>query len=89
MNKINIGKELNNLFPTEKTSATKFSYAQVLLSLLLASLSGVNRAARIANFTSDSLVQCLLNLQTNINKDVVGQRLKKLEQFGSVSRIHI
>jgi hypothetical protein len=39
---------------------------------------------RISNFTADTLVQVLLNLNKNLNKDVIGQRLKKLGQRGSV-----
>ena len=84
INKSKIGKQLNELFPTEKANATKFSYAQVILAIILASLSGVNRALRISNFTADSLVQTILNLSKNLNKDVIGQRLKKLGHQGSV-----
>lgn len=84
INKLKIGKQLNELFPTEKTSATKFSHAQIMLSLILASLSGINRAIRISNFTTDSLVQTLLSLSKNLNKDVIGQRMKNLGQRGSV-----
>src|SRR3990172_6607769 len=58
INKLKIGKQLNELFPTEKTSAT--------------------------NFTTDSLVQTLLSLSKNLNKDVIGQRMKNLGQRGSV-----
>lgn len=84
INKLHIGQQLNELFPTEKTNATKFSNAQIILSLILASLSGVNRAKRISNFTADSLVKALLNLNKNLNKDVIGQRLKNLGQHGAV-----
>lgn len=84
INKLKIGQQLNELFPTEKTNATKYSQAQIMLSLILASLSGINRAIRISNFTADTLVQTLLNLSKNINKDVIGQRLKNLGQQGSV-----
>lgn len=84
INKLHIGYQLNELFPTEKTNATKFSNAQIILSLILASLSGVNRAKRISNFTADSLVKALLNLNKNLNKDVIGQRLKNLGQHGAV-----
>ncbi|PJB00156.1 MAG: hypothetical protein CO128_01345 [Ignavibacteriales bacterium CG_4_9_14_3_um_filter_30_11] len=84
INKLEIGDELNELFPTEKNNATKFSNVQVILSVLLACLSGVNRTLRISNFTSDSLVQRLLNLSKNLNKDVIAQRLKKLGQSGSI-----
>jgi hypothetical protein len=84
INKLNIGKELNEIFPTEKTNAAKFSNIQIILALVLASLSGVKRAIRISNFTSDSLVKKILNLGKNLNKDVIGQRIKKLGWKGSV-----
>jgi len=84
ISKLKIGQQLNELFPTEKTNATKFSHAQIIVSLILASLSGINRVVRISNFTADSLVQTLLNLSKNINKDVIGQRLKNLGQKGAV-----
>jgi len=84
INKLKIGEQINELFPTEKTNAVKFSNGQIMLSLLLSSLSGVNRAVRIANFTADSLVQTLLNLSKHLNKDVLGERLKKFGQQGSV-----
>lgn len=84
INKLRIGKQLNELFSTEQNNATKFSNVQIILSLLLASLAGVNRAIRISNFTADELVKKLLNLSKNLNKDVIGQRLKKLGQRGSL-----
>jgi len=84
INKLKIGEEFNELFPTEKNNAVKYSNGQIMLSLLLSSLSGVNRAVRIANFTADSLVQLLLNLRKHLNKDVIGERLKKFGQQGSV-----
>jgi len=84
IDKLKIGKRLNEIFPTEKNNSTKFSNVQIILALLLASLSGINRAVRISNFTADSLVRNLLNLRKNLNKDVIGQRLKKLGQRGSV-----
>ena len=84
INKLRIGDQLNELFATERSNATKFSNIQIILSILLASLAGVNRISRISNFTGDSLVQKLLNLSKNLNKDVIGQRLKKLGQRGSI-----
>jgi len=84
INKLKIGEQINELFPTEKTNAVKYSNGQIMLSLLLSSLTGINRAVRIANFTADSLVQTLLNLRKNLNKDVLGERLKKFGQQGSV-----
>ncbi len=84
INKLHIGEQLNELFPTEKTNATKFSNAQIILSLVLASRAGVKRAIRISNFTADSLVKTILSLMTSLNKDVIGKRLKNLGQNGAV-----
>lgn len=84
LNKEKLGKQLDEIFPSEKYSATKFSNTQIIISIILASLSGINRAVRISNFTSDSLVLLLLNLRKNLNKDVIGQRLKRIGQKGSI-----
>jgi len=72
INKLNIGEYLDELFPTIMYNSSKFSNVQVLLSVVLASLSGVNRVVRMANFTSDALVMRLLGLQKGLNKDVIG-----------------
>lgn len=83
LNKLEIGKELNNRFPTIKYNSTKFSNAQILLSILLSSIAGINRLKRISNFTQDSLVMLLLNLNKSLNKDVISSRLKALGQKGA------
>ncbi len=84
INKLNIGEYLDELFPTIMYNSSKFSNVQVLLSVVLASLSGVNRLVRMANFTSDALVMRLLGLQKGLNKDVIGVRLKELGQAGAI-----
>lgn len=84
LNKQKIGWELDEIFPVKNTNAVKYSNTQIILSIVLASLSGINRATRIANFTADTLVQKLLNLTSKLNKDVIGQRFKSLGQKGSV-----
>lgn len=83
LNNLEIGKELNNLFPTVKYNSTKYSNTQILLSILLSSLAGINRLKRISNFTNDSLVQLLLKLKKGLNKDVISNRLKTLGEKGS------
>ena len=83
LNRLKIGQSLNNLFPTVMYNATKFTNAQVLLSVVLASLAGINRLQRIAAFTHDALVKPLLGLDTGLNKDVISTRLKALGQAGS------
>jgi hypothetical protein len=83
INRLKLGQSLNKLFPTIMYNATKFTNAQVLLSVVLASLAGINRLQRIAAFTHDTLVKPLLSLDTGLNKDVISTRLKELGQAGS------
>jgi hypothetical protein len=82
--KHNIAKSLDEIFPTIQHNATKFSNVQIFLSIILASLSGVNRMVRIAHFTRDSLVLALLKLKSHLNKDVIGTRFKELGQRGAL-----
>jgi hypothetical protein len=83
INKIKLGDQLNELFPTIMHNATKFTNAQVIMSIILASFSGVNRLIKIANFTYDSLVMVLLGLGKELNKDVISNRLKELGGRGA------
>lgn len=84
LNKMKLGKSLNSLFPTTMYNSTKFTNVQILLSIILASFSGINRIARIANFSKDSLVMSLLGLSKGINKDAISTGLKTLGQAGAV-----
>lgn len=78
-----IDRRINHLFPTHLYNSTKFAYNQILLSILLASLAGVNRISRIANFTEDNLVKSVLGLEKRINKDTISSALKRLSQRGA------
>ena len=80
-----VGKLFDILFPTVKQNATKFSTTQVMLSVVLASMSNVHRMSRIENFTCDPLVQHLLNLKEDIDQDTLTGRLKALGQTGAFS----
>jgi hypothetical protein len=80
-----IGKLFDILFPTVKLNATKFSTTQIMLSVVLASMSDVYRMIRIENFTCDPLVQHLLNLKEDIDQDTLTGRLKALGQRGAFS----
>lgn len=84
LNGQNLGKELNKIFPTLMYNSSKFSNVQVLLSVVLASIAGVHRLKRISHFTRDSLVMNLLGLEKDLNKDVIGIRLKQMGQSGSI-----
>jgi len=83
LGKQNIGKEINNLFKTTWHSSTKFGSNHILLSIILASLAGVNRISRIANFTNDTLVQLILKLDKGINENAISSKLKELGQSGA------
>lgn len=87
INHIKLGQHLNELFPTIMHNSTKFRNVHILLSVLLASLSGVNRLIKIATFTHDPLVMALLNLKKGMNKDVLAVRLKQMGQSGAI-RLH-
>lgn len=60
-----LGKLLAKLFPTVKQNATKFSTTQIMLAVVLVSMSDVHRMSRIENFTCDPLVQYLNLLNHN------------------------
>jgi hypothetical protein len=81
--KMKLGKHLNEMFPTVMHNSSKFSNVHVLMSVILASLAGVHRMIRIANFSQDALVRSLLDLPKGLNKDVIGMRLKRLGQSGA------
>lgn len=84
MNKIKFGQKLNDIFSTDIQSATKFTNVQILMSVILASLSGVNRLKKITHFTGDPLVMALLGLNKQFNKDVISTRLKEFGQRGAL-----
>lgn len=82
--KFKLGEKLNSLFPTTMHNATKFTTAQAMLAVLLASFAGVHRLSRIAVFSHDAVVQRLLGLKQGLNKDVISSRFKKLGQAGAI-----
>ena len=53
------------------------------MSIIFASLAGVNRIIRIANFTQDPLIKVNLQLQKAINENAISGILKKLGQSGA------
>ena len=84
LNKLEIGQQFDELFPTTMHNATKFSTTQILLAPVLASFCGINRMTHIASFTFDSLAMFLLGLPCGLNKDVIAVRLKELGQSGAI-----
>lgn len=82
--KLGIRKELDQLFPTFEYTSLKFLNVQVLLSIIFASLSGVNRLNHITYMSADPLVMKLLGLTTVFNKDLISSRLKSFGQAGAM-----
>lgn len=74
---------IHKLFPTKKENATKFTKFQVIMGIIFASLAGVNRIKKIANFTQDPLVKINLGLQKALNENVISKTLKKMGQSGA------
>lgn len=83
MNRQKIMQGLSKLFPTVFYNATKFSTVQTLMSIIFASLAGINRISRIANFTQDPLVQINLCLSKAVNQNAISGKLKQLGQKGA------
>ena len=78
-----IAQTINTLFPTKWYNSTKFSRVQILMSIIFASLSGINRIKRIANFTQDPLIKINLGLEKAVNENAISGMLKKLGQRGA------
>lgn len=83
MNRQNIVKSISTSFPTEWHNATKFGVNQILMTITLASISGISRICKIAAFSGDGLVKALLKLDKGINENVISTTLKKLGQSGA------
>ena len=75
---------INQVFPTRQTNAGVFSNVQILLSVVLANLSGVHRLRRIENFTCDPLASHLLGLPRRIEDSTFKDRLLKLGESGAI-----
>ncbi|WP_289055912.1 transposase [Carboxylicivirga marina] len=83
MNRQNIVKCISASFPTEWHNATKFGVNQILMSITLASISGISRICKIAAFSGDGLVKALLKLDKGINANAISTTLKNLGQSGA------
>jgi len=81
--RIKLPHELDGLFPTKAYNATKWSFTQLMLSVVVSTLSGVCHLVGIAQFTNDPLVKALLGLPKGLNKDVISVQFKKLGQRGA------
>ena len=85
IDKINIPYIFDDLFPTVKHNATKFSTTQVLLSFLCSALCGVKHISSIEIFTKDVLVKTILGLKKHIDEDTIGKRISSLGQKGAIA----
>ncbi|MCD6555626.1 MAG: IS1380 family transposase [Bacteroidales bacterium] len=74
---------ISKLFPTKKENATKFTKFQVIMAITFASLAGINRIKKIANFTQDPLIQANLGLNKALNENVISSTLKSMGQSGA------
>ena len=85
MNRQGIIKSISKAFPALMHNATKFGINQIMLSVLFASMSGINRLSKTARFTEDGLIRTLLKLPKGINENALSSGLKKLGQAGARS----
>lgn len=83
LKRIELPNEFEALFPTTAHQARKFSLTHLMLSVILSSLSGVNRLTGIATFNWDPLLQSALGLVNGLNKDVISTEIKRLGQAGA------
>ena len=79
-----IVRGLSELFSgLEKKNALKLTNLQILLSVILASLCGVNRVKHISNFTRDCFVKIQLKLNSFVKETTLSNRLKLFGERGS------
>ena len=83
MNRQNIIKSISTSFTTDWHNATKFGINQILIAIMLASISGISRICKIAVFSGDGLVRTLLKLDKAINENAISATLKGLGQTGA------
>ncbi|ALO16863.1 Transposase [Salinivirga cyanobacteriivorans] len=83
MNRQGLIKTISKEFPTQRFNATKFDVNQIMLSVVLASMSGINRMCKISTFTNDGLVRSILKLTKGINENAISIGLKNLGQSGA------
>src|SRR5699024_3433662 len=83
MNKQGLVRMFSHSFPTQWHNATKFGTDQILMAVVMASLSGIHRISKIANFSNDGLVKVMLKLPSGINENAISTALNKLWQNGA------
>ena len=83
MNRQKFHKTWGRLFPTVFCNSTKFNTIQILMSIIFASLAGINCMSRLANSTEAPFVKVNLCLIKAINENAISGKLKKYEQKGA------
>jgi hypothetical protein len=83
MNHLSLFSQLDFAFSTVKKNATKILNIQIFSAIIFASLCGVNRLSKIAQFTEDFLVRKLLGLKKGLDDSNIKTRLLKLGQNGA------
>ena len=84
MEKLEVNKNLDRIFPTKNHNSLKFKTVQLLMLGIFASFTGVSKLNKIKNLSADPLVMFLLGLKKALNKDVLSTRLKSLGQMGAL-----
>jgi len=82
-NHLGLFQRLDQFFSTAKHNATKVLNIQIFSAIIFASLCGINRLSRIAQFTEDPLVRKLLGLRKGLDDSNIKTRLLKLGQSGA------
>jgi len=83
MNQQNIVQSISSSFHTVWHNATRFGVNQILVAIILSSISGISRICRIAAFSGAGLVKALLKLDKAINLNAISTTLKNLGQIGA------
>ena len=77
---------INWLSPTTLYDSIKVSNIQVLISILLAHISGIHCFMRIEHYINDPLSSHFLQLQNKIEDNILKGRLSKVE-LSSIKRV--
>lgn len=77
MKKLKVGKIFQEMITIPEHHNTQFSLKQILTSIILGLISGQNRIIKIESFTHDPLVQKLVQLKKNLDKDTIIGKIKK------------
>jgi hypothetical protein len=83
INKLEIGKMLDEKISLELGANIKYTTSQIILATVLGVLSGQNRINKIESFSQDVLVKQLLGIEKKLDEDTVANRFKKFNMRSS------